>query len=477
MTVRATWAACAIGVDVDAEQASAIPEEVFVGAGRSISLLVAGLLAAGSLAACSSSSNESNGPVTLTMVEYQKIRSDAIAKVLPDFEAAMKEKGKQVKVKLIREELPDDQFKTKITQQYNAGEAPDVADYGSPNVPGFAGAGYLLDLTPYLEDWADWSSFYPDVRDQVVQPDGKVYALPHEANTQTLFFRKDVLTKLSVSTEQPATWTDLISRLQQVTQKTGEPSIVLPAGTAWGAGSFGEGFLNVMLGTDSPLYNTDTDKWVVESPGLTETFGIYEQLAKNELLPTEALLNPEPWQPTKYEAFPAGRLPVAAQGTWGWRYDWGPTGATPIPGLTKKVSTWEYPSAHGEPYAVSGVGFSYAVSAKTEHPDEAVELAKWLSRGKPMAEQLTAVGAVAPRSGIDRIAPYSREKPLIDAGKTLATARSFPTRPGQDQIAQAIAEATEGILTGTMDGPTAAKAFADSATELLGPDKVETSGT
>src|SRR3954462_191236 len=127
-------------------------------------------MGAASLAACSSSSEQSNGPATLTMVEYQKIRSDAVAKVLPDFEAAMKKKGKQVTVKLIREELPDDQFKTKITQQYNAGEAPDVTDYGAPFVPGFAGAGYLLDLTPYLERSGDWGSFYPDVRGRLVRP-------------------------------------------------------------------------------------------------------------------------------------------------------------------------------------------------------------------------------------------------------------------------------------------------------------------
>ena len=76
-----------------------------------------------------------------------------------------------------------------------------------------------------------------------------------------------------------------------------------------------------------------------------------------KLLPVEALLNPEPWQPTKYKDFPAGNLPVAAQGTWGWRYDWGPDGATPIKDLTDKVATWLYPSGSGgQPYAVGGVG-------------------------------------------------------------------------------------------------------------------------
>jgi multiple sugar transport system substrate-binding protein len=93
-----------------------------------------------------------------------------------------------------------------------------------------------------------------------------------------------------------------------------------------------------------------------------------------------------------------------------------------------------------------------------------------------MAEQLVAVGAAAPRSGIDGIAPYSSQRTLIETGKQLATSRSFPPRPGQDQIAQAVAEATEGILTGKMDGAAAAAAFADSAKELLGPDQVETAG-
>jgi multiple sugar transport system substrate-binding protein len=442
---------------------------------RSLAVLAL-LTAAGTLVSCSggdSASKKTNGPVALALVEYQKPRADAVEKLLPEFEAAMTKQGRDVKVKLTRDILPDDQFKTKITQEYNAGEAPDVADYGATFVPGFAGAGYLLDLTPYMKKWPEWPSFYPNVTSQIVQPDGKTYALPHEANTQSLFYRKDVLSKLGVSTKQPSTWPELVSVLDQITQKTGQPSIVLPAGTAWGGGTFGEGFLNVMLGTGSKLYNEQSKKWVIESPGLTQTFNLYEELTKHKLLPVQALLNPEPWQPTKYKAFPAGTLPVAAQGTWGWRFDWGPEGAAPIPGLLDKVATWDYPSSDGTPYSVGSVAFSYAISAKTDHPDEAVELAEWLSSGKAMATQLVAVGAAAPRSGIDSIEPYSSQPTLIETGKQLATSRSFPTRPGQDQIAQAVAEATEGILTGKMDGAAAAKAFAKNARDLLGPDQVE----
>ena len=454
---------------------------------HSLPIFAVSLMGVGALVACSGSSTDSGagstapaaqGPVTLKLLEYQKPRADAVEKLLPEFEAAMKQQGKDIKVTLIRNILPDDQFKTQITQQYNAGEAPDVTDYGTTFVPGLAGAGYLLDLTPYLNGWSEWQAFYPDVRQQIVQPDGKIYALPHEANTQGLFYRKDVLDQLGVSTAQPATWPELMSRLSQITTKTGQPSIVIPAGSAWGGGTFGEGFLNVMLGTSSKLYNTDTKKWVVKSPGLTSTFTHYADLTKAKLLPVSALLNPEPWQPTKYKAFPAGTLPVAAQGTWGWRYDWGPEGSAPIPDLLNKVSTWNYPSDSGSPYAVSSVAFSYEVTAKTKAPAEAVELVKWLSTGKAMAEQLVAVGAAAPRTGIDSIAPYSTQAPLLATGKQLASGgtKSFPPRPGQDQISQAVGAATEGILTGKMDGPTAADAFAKNATELLGADQVETAG-
>jgi multiple sugar transport system substrate-binding protein len=185
---------------------------------RSFGLLTAALAATLAFASCGSNNNNdqsgggaasdqaSKGPVTLTLIEYQKVRADAVQKLLPEFEAEMTKQGRDVKVKLIRDILPDDQFKTKITQQYNAGAAPDVTDYGAPLVPGFAGAGYLLDLTPYLDKWPEWQSFYPDVRNQIVQPDGKTYAIPHEANTQSLFYRKDVLSKLGVDTAQPMTW-------------------------------------------------------------------------------------------------------------------------------------------------------------------------------------------------------------------------------------------------------------------------------
>src|SRR4051794_5115829 len=93
---------------------------------RIVGIVGVAILVASVVSACSSSSSgngsgsastQASGPVTLTMVEYQKPRAEAVEKLLPQFEAAMAAKGQQIKVNLVKDILTDEQFKTKITQQ------------------------------------------------------------------------------------------------------------------------------------------------------------------------------------------------------------------------------------------------------------------------------------------------------------------------------------------------------------------------
>jgi multiple sugar transport system substrate-binding protein len=412
--------------------------------------------------------------VTITLLEYQQARADAVEQLIPEFEAEMAAQGKEIEVELVLDELTDSQFKTKITQQLHSGTAPDVIDMGGSHVTGLAGAGYLLELDQYLESWPGWQEFYAPVKAKAQQPDGHYYSLPHEAGVQSLFYRKDVLEGLGVDTSQPQTWDELIERLKAITAKTGQPSILIPAGTAWGGGTWSEGFLPLVAGTGSTFYDRNTGTWTLSSEGLSATFDLYHELTQAGLLPVQDLLNPNPWEPTKYVKFPEGTLPVVAQGTWGWRYDWGPEGSAPIEGLQDKVATWDYPALvpGTEPFSVSGGGFAYGVNAESEHADAAVELVQWLSSGSALARQLVAVGAAAPRSGISGLEPYSGEPSLLDAEEKLKTAVDAPEGDGADQVSQAAQNATEQILTGKADGAQAASAFASDAADLLGPSLV-----
>ncbi len=442
---------------------------------RAIAALAVSIVAVGGLSACSPGASSSNGPVTISIMEYQQTRIDAIKKELPGFEAAMKKQGKDIKVNLVGDVLTDDQFKTKVTQQLIAGQAADLIDMGDIDVPGLAGAGYLAPIDDYLKTWSGWNHYYPQFKKAMVRQDGHIYALVHETGVQNLFYRKDILTQLGIDTTQPKTWDDLISRLEQVKAKTGDTPLVIPAGTAWGGGTWQEGFQPILGSTDKNYYSLKTGKWDLKSSGFPAVFDLYSQLVSKGLLPVQDLENPNPWQPTKYVKFPAGKIQVAAQGTWGWKYDWGPQGATPIPDLTTKVDTWQYPALRSgdQPSGWSGLGYGYAVPAKSKNKDAAMLLAEYLSSGKPVADYLVATGAAAARNDMANVKPYADEPKLIQAGEDLKTSTYVATGDGADQVAQAIASATELILNGKADGKQAYDAFVKNATDLLGPNLVK----
>jgi len=421
-----------------------------------------------------SEGEKTGGPVELTLEDHQKPRVELLRKLLPKFEQEMAAKGRQITVKLIEGPAEDGAFKSKLTLDYNAGNAPDVTSIGAADASTFAASGYLLDLTDRLNGWAEWQRFYKRLRDEAVQPDGRVYYVPREATIMQLWYRQDILKAKGISTEQPNSWQELVERARQAKQAVGSPPILFPAGKQWGGGTFGEGFIHLMLGTGSQLYDTQQKKWIVRSPGLTATLKFYEQLTNEGLLPVQPLLNPEPWVQPKYKDFPAGKLLIETCGTWCWFFDYGPKGSAPIKDLTKRVATWNFPTQNGDspPFAYGSTGWAWAVTGKTQHPDEAFELVKWLASGEAMAQNAVTIGAASPRDDLADVAPYSEEPELLSAEKQLSGARSFPPPEGTDKIMQVVADATEAVITKRMTGEQAAGQLADQAKQLLGPDKV-----
>lgn len=408
--------------------------------------------------------------VTITIIEHQPPRVALLKKMLPLFERT----HPNIKVKLIEGPAVDTDFQSKLVLDLNSGHASDVIAV-SFDPADVAASGYLLNLTRLVNGWSGWKHFYPNLRKGEVH-DGKIYTIPREATVQQFFYRKDVLKSHGISTAQPTTWAEMISRLQQASKALNGPSIVFPAGKQWGGGSYSESFINALLGTKSPLYDQKTKKWVVRSPGLTQVLGLYVTMTKTGVLDIPPLLNPTPWVATKYQAFPQGKLAVSTGGTWSWFFDWGPKGSGPIDNVFKTLGVWNYPTFSGGTYVVGGTGWRWGISAKTKHPNEAWELVKWLAGPRFIAQNAVTIGAVSPRNDV-RVKPYTNYPVLIDSEHQLPKARAFNAPTGVNQIIQVVDDVTESIITTkiTTDSD-AANAFAKEATELLGKDKVEEIG-
>src|SRR3712207_2276184 len=106
--------------------------------------------------------------------------------MIPPFEEGMNEQGKNIQVEILEGPAPDEEFLTKLTLDFSSQNAPDVTSFPNANTVEFATSGYLLDLTPYTREWSDWEGhFYEQLRDEMVQSDGKIYAIPREDRKST----------------------------------------------------------------------------------------------------------------------------------------------------------------------------------------------------------------------------------------------------------------------------------------------------
>ncbi len=176
--------------------------------------------------------------------------------LLPAFEQEMAASGHPVVVDLESLDLADDAFRAEIARRYAAGTAPDVTSYPTNWIPDFGAQGDLADLTADVEAWPDWSQhYYRILRERAVGGDGQIRAIPRGATVIQLFYRRDVL-QARRHRDGPAHLVAGPGRPDdQLRDLMDRPPILIPAGTTWGGGTFDEGFINLMLGTTSPLYD------------------------------------------------------------------------------------------------------------------------------------------------------------------------------------------------------------------------------
>ena len=210
-----------------------------------------------------------------------------------------------------------------------------------PGSPGFATAGYLLDITDRLARLGGLGR-RTSTRSSAsarVQADGKYLldAAPRHGH-RVLHPEGRPRGQRHLDRSARPRGTSSSSGRRRCTQATGLPAITIPAGTTWGGGTFDEGFIHVFLGTGGTLFDAETGKWVVKSQALNDAFDFYARSRRRTLLPSQALLDPQPWQPTKYDGFTGttadGKAipvapPITTQGSWGWVYDWGPADRRP----------------------------------------------------------------------------------------------------------------------------------------------------
>jgi multiple sugar transport system substrate-binding protein len=185
---------------------------------------------------------------------------------------------------------------TKLNLLYrDPSTAPDVAELPAGQMGSWVSSGYLAPVNKYLSTASYWNQFPKSVQSETTF-NGKVYAVNQGENTNALFYNIPMFKKAGIPVPwQPKNWNDVLAAAEKI--KATQPSVWplwLQGGSAGGTIAIQYNGGNLLAGsTNGTIFDSATNKWVVDSPGLRQTLGFYHDMVSRGLsAPVSELLNP-----------------------------------------------------------------------------------------------------------------------------------------------------------------------------------------
>lgn len=426
---------------------------------------LAGIIAASALAIGSAQAK------TIRIAEHRQARIDALKTVVPEME-----KKYNVQIEVVEYPAPEKDYLTKLLTELRAGNAPDIfsATHGQ-DVADMVAAGYLAPITTELKAWDGYTQLFDVAKALATSKDGQIYILPAMLNVQQIYYRRDMLEKAGISTEQPKTWAELLERAKEIKAKTGAYGLLFPAGITWGGGSFDEGFRLLIVGTSTPQIAEGDGKLNLTGQGIKDAFGFYADLINNDLMPIQPLLGPEPWVIPKYQMFPAGKLAATTSGSWCYIYDWGPKTKNPIPNITEVVRSWEVPGKEGGLYVLVDVDSPWAVYAKSPDVELAKKVMLELGSVKAMTAYAQNLGNIPARMDAAADPDFQKLETLVPIHADLkkGSGTYLQTAEGFSAVTEGVARGTEALLRKKTDAAGAQKILVDYVKDVLGDEAVK----
>jgi multiple sugar transport system substrate-binding protein len=313
--------------------------------------------------------------------------------VIPDFES----KHPNIKINLIV--VPWADFDTKMQTMIAAGTPPDVwSHWGPSGFQDYVKRGLVADLTPYIEkDNFDLSDFVPEVLD-IYKVDGKVMGLPILTTGSFVFYNKDAFDAAGVE-YPPTDWDDTSWTWDAFVEKCGAltKNIDDPATAMFGCnlGFWPNDAYAWLWGQDlypDSAYQTGfADEAYLDSEGAIAGFQARQDLVwKLHYMPDPAQVDALGGG----DIFQSGKVAMHLTGGWGWwqfgnaklheKFNWG-VAALPYGAEGRRDVVFTDP---------------WMMSSKTDHPDEAWELLKYLASPDVQRGWMELTGAPPVRASL-----------------------------------------------------------------------------
>lgn len=256
--------------------------------------------------------------------------------------------------------VSQDNFDNVLNTQLQAGEGPDIIEVGGQTKL-LAHAGYLMDLTDQ-----EFISSYADAGLQPYMVDGKVYATPLQSWYEGIFYNRTMFAENGI--EIPKTWEEFIAVHKALEEKG------IKAQTM-GAQSYEPMMKQSIALVNNEFYSNPDNKEFDEKfntgeaslaegwlPAVQEWYKIIEEgCLTEEMLGLSYDQALDEFATEKAAMWECGPWAVETIKEKNPNLDFG---MFPIPGLDAEKPGW----------LVGGPGSAFAVNAKTEHPEEVLQV-------------------------------------------------------------------------------------------------------
>lgn len=481
---------------------------------KTVSIVLAAAMAAGSLAGCGGSGSGSSDSASTTQAQAAQATEATAAETTA--QAQEGESGKEKKTITIMfrdsgsgEQGPAYLWLEKAAQTYSSDQydvevelapiaastgdyyskialnlsssdaCPDIILEDSFQVAADVEAGYLTNLDSYLADFEEWNNgFIAEAMKASGQAaDGSYYTVPICTDTRLLFYNKELFAQVGLPEDwQPKNWDEVLDAARTIRDNT--PDDVVPfwlsSGAAEGEATSMNSYEMLLSGTSDFLM--EDGKFIVESQGILDSLNFFKTIYTENLgAPLSVILNGNAAGTGCKEYMPAGKLGIILDGCWVPQYYY-PDASSPWEGYEGKLGVALMPNQDGTGFTTMSGGWGIAIPENSDDKDAAFDFLKHAVTDPSLEIYLVKNGNLSVFSdnshftGEGLEVSYENTPFMEEIEKSVEYARFRPQNENYPTVSSYIYAMVESVVTGTSPEDAMAK-FKEDVTAAIGEDK------
>ena len=356
--------------------------------------------------------------------------------------------------------------------------APDIVREDSFLIGSDATAGYLAPLDSYLNSWPEYKQQWFPSMQKITTFNGHNYGIMNGTDVRLVWYNKDIFKKAGLPTDwQPKSWSDILQAAQTIKSKvSGVIPLNLYSGIPMDEASSMQGFEMLLYGTQNPLYNYTTKKWVVPSKGFEDALNFVKQVYNpSDLLgpSNDIALSTQAGNTVPQQLLPQGKLAIDIDGSW-VPGSWASTGAAPWPQWQQTMGMAKMPTQTGAApnnVTLSG-GWSYSIASQSPNKNAAFQVLKVANSKDLLGAYDVAAAQIAPRQDISTVSAYQKLPGNSFFSSLVSFSQFRPAFPAYPKISVQIDSAMQQVMQGKSPGDAMA-AYQQAVVGIVGAANTE----